>query len=57
MVKRVYKVIRAGNRTTLISVGKIIPKSWKYFIIEDAKVEKNRITLILKKVKINGEEA
>ncbi len=57
MVKRVYKVIRAGNRTTLISVGKIIPKNWKYFIIENYEVKKNKITLTLKKVKINGEEA
>jgi len=48
----VYKVIRTGKNTTLISVGRVIPKSWKYVIIEVVKREENEITLKLKKVEL-----
>lgn len=52
MVKRVYKVIRTGNRTTLISVGKFIPKDWNYFVIEKVEKLDGEIVIRLKKVEI-----
>lgn len=52
MVKKVYKVIKSGNHTTLISVGKYIPADWQYFTVEEVKRTDGQILLRLKKVNI-----
>jgi len=46
----VRKVLRYRKNTVFLSVGSIIPKTWKYVIVRVLKREKNTILLEIKRV-------
>ena len=49
-MKYVRKVLRYRKSTTFVSVGKIIPRDWKYVSIEVIEKGENYIILYVRKV-------
>jgi len=46
----VRKILRYKKNTVFLSVGSIIPKTWKYVIVKVIEKDRNKIVLEIKRV-------
>jgi len=52
--KWIQKVLSYDKGVRLLSIGRIVPRDWKYVLIEVKVQSENEIELVLKKVELEG---